>query len=323
MVRRSAWVLNFDADEELAKPSGYVPKPSTLARAAALTAKLGELVRAGDALVDEGARLSSPDGVSAGSGPDVGSPPSADAPSYVGRAFCPTPRALALLIRAGVRPAKAPPAAVLRRVNHRRFAFELGLDVPGAAFAASASDVETLVRGATPSGFWLLKRPHGFAGRERRRVPNGVLDGPSRVWTLASFDGMIDDPGVAVVPWVEVAADFALHGFIPRAAPPLLGLPTIQVCDRGGAWRRSRRAAPGEISPSEREHLFAAAHAAAAALRVAGYFGPFGIDAFRWKGASGKSRLCACCDLNARYTMGWASGMGDTRPDLDAAHSAE
>ena len=42
----------------------------------------------------------------------------------------------------------------------------------------------------------------------------------------------------------------------------------------------------------------------AEALRSVGYFGPFGVDAYRWTGG-----FVACCDVNARYTMGWSVGM--------------
>jgi hypothetical protein len=51
-------------------------------------------------------------------------------------------------------------------------------------------------------------------------------------------------------------------------------------------------------------------------LRDHGYFGPFGIDGFRWRWA-GRTGLRPRCEINARYTIGWAIGMGDRRPDFD------
>jgi hypothetical protein len=51
---------------------------------------------------------------------------------------------------------------------------------------------------------------------------------------------------------------------------------------------------------------------AAHALAKIGYAGPFGIDAFRYRDAAGETRFCACCDVNARYTMGFVVGMGPT-----------
>ena len=58
---------------------------------------------------------------------------------------------------------------------------------------------------------------------------------------------------------------------------------------------------------------------AAEALRAAGYFGPFGIDAFTWEGDDGTVHLHRRSEINARYSMGWAIGMGDARPDLEEA----
>jgi hypothetical protein len=55
----------------------------------------------------------------------------------------------------------------------------------------------------------------------------------------------------------------------------------------------------------------------AQALLEAGYFGPFGIDAFRWVDRAGVERFNPRCEINARYSMGWAVGMGSRRPDLD------
>ena len=49
----------------------------------------------------------------------------------------------------------------------------------------------------------------------------------------------------------------------------------------------------------------------AGALHAAGYFGPFGIDAYRYADAHGRTRWNPCGELNARYTMGYALGMAD------------
>jgi hypothetical protein len=49
----------------------------------------------------------------------------------------------------------------------------------------------------------------------------------------------------------------------------------------------------------------------------AGYYGPFGIDAFRWRDQNGKQQWNPRCEINARYSMGWSIGMGQSRPDLE------
>ncbi len=53
------------------------------------------------------------------------------------------------------------------------------------------------------------------------------------------------------------------------------------------------------------------------ALHEAGYFGAFGVDAFTWTDGATTS-LRTRCEINARYSMGWATGMGPARPDLIA-----
>ena len=43
----------------------------------------------------------------------------------------------------------------------------------------------------------------------------------------------------------------------------------------------------------------------AAALHAAGYFGPFGIDAFRYRLPGGGEAFNPRCEINARFTMGY------------------
>ena len=127
-----------------------------------------------------------------------------------GRAWCPTPRALRRLEKAGAIPVPAPDFAVLRRVNHRRFSAELGQTLPGACFVATLAELTAVVAGESPSGQWLLKRPFGFAGRGRRRVARGRLDATALGWVQASLR---TGEGLQVEPWVERIADYGLHGF--------------------------------------------------------------------------------------------------------------
>ena len=119
-----------------------------------------------------------------------------------------------------------------------------------------------------------------------------------------------------VEPCVVRAIDAALHGFISASGQLTLGEPTVQSIATSGAWLGSARAGPLDLSPDEHRALLDAAEAAAGALVSAGYFGPFGIDAFRWIDAYGVPQFHPRCEINARYSMGWAIGMGDRRPDL-------
>jgi len=276
-----AWVLNLDADHELAHPEGYSPRRDVSARVATLAARIEGLVPPGDVRID----LVS------------------DASGFNGRAWCPTPRALQLLEESGATLPPFPPLEVLRRVNHRAFCAELGQTLDGAAFLRDAHAVEQRIA----SGSWLLKRPHGFAGSGRRRVKR--LDDDTNRWITASL--RVD--GLQVEPWCERTADFSMHGFIAPDGKVTLGEACLQECDARGQWLRARRARSGELLDHERSVLQSEAERSAEALHRAGYFGPFGIDAYRYQGGFNPRS-----EINARYTMAWAIGMGTARPDLGA-----
>jgi hypothetical protein len=227
----------------------------------------------------------------------------------LGDAWCPTPRARAVLAAAGCTPVDAPALEVLRAVNHRAFAAGLD-DAPefGGEFCATAAACEAVLAKA-PSSPFVLKRALGFAGRLRKVVVLRELGPAARRWIDASMRA--HGGGLQVEPWVERLADFALHGFVGRSGELACGRVTVGEYDARGAWLASRLAERGELDDGERRLLKTAFERAAAALAAAGYFGPFGIDAFRWRDRAGRARFRALCDLNARYTMGWFTGFAD------------
>lgn len=297
MVRTRIWVLNFDAEDELARPGGHTSTAAVRARFRGLRERVGALLGPDDIALDEGAPAQIGEGIE-------------------GIAWCPTPGALRALRQAGAVVPIAPSVEVLRAVNHRRFCARLGQRLPGAFYVDSLDHLDDVLGGPSPTGQWVLKRPFGFAGRGRRVVTPAEVarEGPARAWALSSFRA---SEGLEVEPWVERLGDFGLHGHIAMGGEVRLGEPTRQACDSRGAWRSSVRAERGALEEAERAALFEEAALTAAALREAGYFGPFGIDAFRWRDASGAARWNPRCEINARYSMGWAVGMGAVRPDLD------
>lgn len=283
-----AWVLNLDADEELAAPDAYAPRRSVVARSSELAARLRDLV-------GPDARLVPLDGGSV------------RVPGLPGRAFCPTPRALELLCRAGADAGAAPPIDLLRRVNDRAFAHSLGPSLPGARAVARWADLVAVVT----TGRWLAKRAFTFAGRGHRRMSAAELAPGTALarWAEASFAA-----GLYVEPLVERRGDFGLHGHVGERI--VFGEPTVQEVDERGQWIASRRADRTDLGAVERGALEDAGQRVARALAAAGYRGPFGVDAFRWVDDRRVERFHPLCEVNARYSMGWAVGMGDRRPDL-------
>ena len=93
MARGFAWVLNFDADDELAGStsvsSSYTPGRSVLARFPALTAEIAPTL------------LGPGDHVLVPAWPEARGRPAVEARGMEGRAFCPTPRARTALAAAG------------------------------------------------------------------------------------------------------------------------------------------------------------------------------------------------------------------------------
>jgi phosphoribosylaminoimidazole carboxylase (NCAIR synthetase) len=267
----------LDAELELADPSARTTSAKMAARIRELEPRLAALV-GGARVVHEGERA---DGLR-------------------GRAWCPTPSALDRLRGAGALLPHVPSFAVLRRVNHRRFSFDLGPTLPGERWVASIADVAAAL---ATGGRWLVKAPFGFAGRGRLVVEGPLADADHTAVARAVVEG------AQLEPWVERHEDHALHGWLAEDGSLVAGELTVQRCDERGAWLASERA------PAASPH--AAAYGAelvrvARALHDAGYFGPFGIDGF----VHGDGALRVRGEINARYSMGWAVGMGDRRPDL-------
>lgn len=284
-----AWVLNFDAEDELAAPRGsHTSSRAVKERWAALTLRLEGLVRESDVVVHEGASV-------------------ALGEHHDGDAWCPTPHALERLRRAGARVPAAPPFEVLRRVNARAFCAALGQTLDGATYATRVEDVMGVVAGGRESGGeWLLKRPLSFAGRGRRKVRAREITPDARAWIEASIR---DHGGLQVEPFVAREADFAIHGHVDKAGALRLGRLTKQRCDENGAWLATEIASDAALSPSDHDALLEEASRAAYALQDAGYFGPFGVDAYRYVDARGALRMNPRSEINARYSMGWAIGM--------------
>lgn len=297
-MTRIAWLLNLDADDELRDPRSYTRSRPTAKRMREYLKRASALAGPGDVIVDDGVVPETPGDV------------------FLGQAWCPTPRALAVLHKAGAVPPAAPSLEVLRRTNNRRFAADLGQHLDGACFVTNIEDLGTcLARRASESthSIWVIKTAFGFAGRGLKRLHLPVREAASRRWLVAALAA---GDGVQVEPWVERTADFGLHGWIDPSGGVRLGQPTVQTCDARGQWLESRPATRPDLDSEERHELSATAERAADALRAAGYFGPFGIDAYRWRDARGRDRFNPCSEINARYSMGWPVGMRGFRPPI-------
>jgi hypothetical protein len=235
-------------------------------------------------------------------------------PGFVALPFCPTPSALAALTRLGFATPPAPSLVTLRMLSRRAFAAGLGQTLPDAAYVTSLSELESHVARPCFSGEWLLKRDFSFAARERRRVRGGVLDVSTLGFAKRSF---ARGEGLQVEPFVQRSADFAQHGYLATQGDLLLGEPMLQLCDERGVWQSSEPMPPAGLAHAEREALTQAARVAADALCEAGYRGPFGVDAFRYRDALGAQAFQPRSEVNVRFTMGYPRALLERALALD------
>ena len=327
----TAWILNLDAEHELEAPRAYAPTGRLRAIVAAQRATLlGSLVPIGDLVLEarEGRVGSGTERWRAleVTGPGAARERLVARDELAGRpavAWSPTAGVRRLVEGSGLElatlpvgpwsgAAGAPPDhALLARVNARPFAADLRRALPGDAFArdvvAELEPLLALLARPAPLG-WLVRRSFGAAGRGRRRLADLTARRPDEAevaWLRAS----LTRGPVTVEPWVEVVTEYTRSGLVRPDGSLLLSGPCFQEVARSGAWTRTEAAAGGEVAREDDAALARALEAAGEALAAAGYHGPFGVDAFRYRDGAGGTRLNALGELNARYTMDWRPAM--------------
>ena len=267
-----AWLFNLDADDELAS-AHYSRSARTLARIEKWQEQLGRFCRSGERI----APLRGP----------------ADLGQCEGRLWCATPSAVQRARELELKLPALPALDVLRAVNGRSFLWGLGdralsspvpSRVEGAQILAedlSAGEVEEQINervASTAELPWVLKAEHGFAGRGLHRI-QGSLSSRDLQWLCSARKS----GPVHLEPWCLRERDLVIHGLIQPAGgaamvktAPVL----VQQCKANGAWIETRPPRAGELDAAWSRELQDHASVIAKAMASAGYFGPFGIDAF-------------------------------------------
>ena len=301
-----AWVLNLDAEHELQVGQRYAPSKHLAALVARERCRLqGSLLAPGDVLVTAEALA-------------AGDASLERARGLPGVAWSPTPSALELLHRVGAVASAAPDFEILRRVNARPFGAEVRAPLLEGAFekhvAATEPELLALVARDAPLG-WLVRRTFGAAGRGRRRLHAGVPAPDELAWIRA---GLRHGP-LVVEPWVQVTREFTRSGFVRADGSVELSPPCHQAVATSGAWLRTERADSSAVARADDLALERATARAGDSLARAGYFGAFGIDAFRYRAEPGAPELLnPLSEINARLTMDWATAFAErsTRDQL-------
>lgn len=306
--RPRAWILNLDAEHELEARQNYAPTLHMLAIVARESPRLvGTLVAPGDVVLTERDVLQQTDAARAARG-------------LTGVAWCPTQRAKAILAAAGATPLPTPGMEILRNVNARPFAARLRASFSEGSFDkhVAATLDEALEVIARPAGLgWLVRRTFGAAGRGRRRVAAGRPTEDELRWLVAS----LRRGPLVVEPWVEVEREYTRSGWVHRSGEISISRPCFQQTTRHGAWTGTECAGAGEVPRADDERLARTMSVVGAALHEAGYFGPYGIDAYRHRAHDGTQRslLNPLSEINARFTMDWATAFA-ADPALGIAH---
>jgi hypothetical protein len=215
---------------------------------------------------------------------------------------------------------------VVARVHHRAFALEvareIGCALPGAAMVASLDELERHLRaGAAPEGRWVVKAPLSASGRERY-VERGASLSPNfgEATVRRRIAGLFAHHGeLAFEPWMERSDDFGACALLTPSGLRILGFHRLLVDLRGQLAGIEVAGGAGiggacGLTRLEGERFTATLELVGAALARAGYSGPFGIDAWRYRsrsgtrsGPPGSSAFHPLGEINARLTFGFVA----------------
>jgi hypothetical protein len=200
---------------------------------------------------------------------------------------------------------------VVAEVHHRGFALrvadELGCALPGARMVSTLAALDHLLAEPDAPAAWVVKAPFSAAGRSRfieRQGPQ--LSDPK---TRRTVENLFARHGALLFePWLDRVADWGCSALLTPEGLRLVGIHRQRVDVKGqfaGIELDTR-----DLPDQDRSRFEQIAERVAAALRQAGYVGPFGIDAWHWRRPDGAVAFHPLGEINARMTFGlvaWAA----------------
>jgi len=189
-------------------------------------------------------------------------------------------------------------------VNDRGFAHriatERGWALPGASIFHSIFAIEEHIARdgakAAPDGKWILKLPLSAAGRSRvfgkgTSFSEAAMSGAQRLFNAQ--DTLLFEP------WMDRIEDISVTGWVTDDGPEQISGHRLRVDTMGrflGVMIDPAYEPPEEVRESAR--------VVGDELTNRGYRGPFGIDAYRYRDASGSVAVNPLSEINARMTFG-------------------
>lgn len=241
--------------------------------------------------------------------------------------WCPTKAARAEVERLGLQPLQALDLALGAAFGLGARTFELGAQrwpsdevlawandratfaghapLPGGTVVRTRDEARGHLVSASLQTNFVLRRALSAAGRGARRIRGGAAPAAG---DDAWLEAALARGPLTVDPVVSIETEYAQHGWLSAEGVLTLGAPCVQDVDPHGRHVQSRRLEQG-LELGLRGALEAATRRVAADLAALGFQGPFGVDAYRWRGADGALHLRAPSEVNARFTMGWWTGM--------------
>ena len=189
-------------------------------------------------------------------------------------------------------------AAVHHRQFHRWVAEEIGCELPGAQPVWDVTHLDRVLRAGPRS--WVVKAPLSAAGRDRYIERNGpALSDPKARRTVERL--FARHGTLCFEPWMDRTADFGVSAFLTDSALRIVGIHRQRVDRRGRFLGIDLDAS---LSEKVRDRLAETTKTVAECLRLAGYVGPFGIDAWTYRKDDGSIALNPLGEINARMTFG-------------------
>jgi hypothetical protein len=189
-------------------------------------------------------------------------------------------------------------------VHHRAFCLQvaeaLGLALPGSQMVESLSALDRLLASPRAPRTWVLKAPLSASGRNRYIERHGprISDPRSR----RTVERLFESHGPLLFePWMNRTADFGVSAQLAPSGLSIVGVHGQNVDIKGQFAGIDLQPV---LSEAERARLLETVESVASALDRAGYAGPFGIDAWRYRKESGEEILHPLGEINARMTFG-------------------